>query len=298
MSRVIAVANQKGGVGKTTTTVNLGASLAAAEKQTLIIDCDPQANTTSALGFAKDPARRTLYQAMILNEPLQRIIIDAQMEFLHLIPSDKNLAGAAIELVSADNREYKLKGLIQALRNNYEFILIDCPPALDLLTLNALAAADSVLVPIQCEYLALEGVSELLDTLMRLRRTINASLAVEGILLTMYDDRTSLSKQVAADLRSFFGSQVFESVIPRNVRLAEAPSHGLPVMFYDIHSKGAEGYIQLAKEVIANAQKRVGQGTERADSGAGAASVAAAGSGTAGGTSDGGNSGSTGAGSS
>ncbi|HTU33055.1 MAG TPA: ParA family protein [Candidatus Acidoferrum sp.] len=298
MSRVIAVANQKGGVGKTTTTVNLGASLAAAEKQTLVIDCDPQANTTSALGFPKDPARRTLYQAMILDEPLQRIIIDAQMEFLHLIPSDKNLAGAAVELVSTDNREYKLKGLIQVLRSNYEFILIDCPPALDLLTLNALAAADSVLVPIQCEYLALEGVSELLDTLMRLRRTINASLAVEGILLTMYDDRTSLSKQVAADLRSFFGSQVFETVIPRNVRLAEAPSHGLPVMFYDIHSKGAESYIQLAKEVIANAQKRVGQGTERTDSGAGTASAAAAGSGTASGSSDSGGSSGTGAGSS
>ena len=298
MARVIAVANQKGGVGKTTTTVNLGASLAAAEKQTLVIDCDPQANTTSALGFPKDPARRTLYQAMILNEPLQRIIIDAQMEFLHLIPSDKNLAGAAVELVSTDNREYKLKGLIQALRDNYKFILIDCPPALDLLTLNALAAADSVLVPIQCEYLALEGVSELLDTLMRLRRTINASLAVEGILLTMYDDRTSLSKQVAADLRSFFGSQVFETVIPRNVRLAEAPSHGLPVMFYDIHSKGAEGYIQLAKEVIANAQKRVGQGTERADSGAGAASAAAAGSGAATAGDGGSSGGSTGTGSS
>ncbi len=297
MARVIAVANQKGGVGKTTTAVNLGASLAAAEKQTLIIDCDPQANTTSALGFPKDPARRTLYQAMILDEPLQRIIIDAQMEFLHLIPSDKNLAGAAVELVSTDGREYKLKALVQSIRENYEFILIDCPPALDLLTLNALAAADSVLVPIQCEYLALEGVSELLDTLMRLRRTINPALAIEGILLTMYDDRTSLSKQVAADLRSFFGSQVFETVIPRNVRLAEAPSHGLPVMFYDIHSKGAESYIQLAKEVIANVQKRVGQGTERFDSGAGAASAAAAGSGAnstsnaAGNSSDGGGTG-------
>lgn len=297
MARVIAVANQKGGVGKTTTAVNLGASLASAEKQTLIIDCDPQANTTSALGFPKDPARRTLYQAMILNEPLQRIIIDAQMEFLHLIPSDKNLAGAAVELVSAEQREYRLKALVQGIRETYDFILIDCPPALDLLTLNALAAADSVLVPIQCEYLALEGVSELLDTLMRLRRTINPSLAVEGILLTMYDDRTSLSKQVAADLRSFFGSQVFETVIPRNVRLAEAPSHGLPVMFYDLHSKGAESYIQLGKEVIANVQKRVGQGPERTDSGAGTASAAAAGSGgTTGGAGDSGNSGSTGSG--
>lgn len=234
---------------------------------------------------------------MILNEPLQRIIIDAQMEFLHLIPSDKNLAGAAVELVAAEQREYRLKALVQGIRETYDFILIDCPPALDLLTLNALAAADSVLVPIQCEYLALEGVSELLDTLMRLRRTINPSLAVEGILLTMYDDRTSLSKQVAADLRSFFGSQVFETVIPRNVRLAEAPSHGLPVMFYDLHSKGSESYLQLGKEVIANVQKRVGQGPERTDSGAGTASAAAAGSGgTTGGAGDSGNSGSTGSG--
>jgi chromosome partitioning protein len=295
VSRVIAIANQKGGVGKTTTAVNLGASLAAAEKRTLVIDCDPQANTTSALGFPKDPSRRTLYQAMILDEPIERIIIDAQMESLYLLPSDKNLAGAAIELVSADRREYKLKSVIRSIRDKYEFVLIDCPPALDLLTLNALAAADAVLVPIQCEYLALEGVSEMIDTLMRLRRTVNPSLAIEGILLTMYDDRTTLSKQVSADLRSFFGSQVFEAVIPRNVRLAEAPSHGLPVMFYDIHSKGAESYIQLAKEVIANAQKRVGQGSERADSGAGAASAASAGSGGAGGTGGSGGSPGTGA---
>lgn len=297
MARVIAVANQKGGVGKTTTAVNLGASLAAAERKTLVIDSDPQANTTSALGFPKDPARRTLYQAMILDEPLQRIIIGTQVDRLFLIPSDKNLAGAAVELVSAEQREYRLKGLTESIRDDYDFVLIDCPPALDLLTLNALAAADSVLVPIQCEYLALEGVSELLDTLMRLRRTINATLAVEGILLTMYDDRTSLSKQVAADLRSFFGTQVFETVIPRNVRLAEAPSHGVPVMFYDIHSKGAESYIQLAKEVIANAQKRVGQGTERADSGAGAASAASAGGGGADSGPGSGSSGSAGAGS-
>jgi chromosome partitioning protein len=181
-----------------------------------------------------------------------------------------------VELVSADEREFRLKSILLQVRDKYEFILIDSPPALDLLTLNALAAADSVLVPIQCEYLALEGVSELLDTLMRLRRTINPSLAIEGILLTMYDDRTTLSKQVAADLRSFFGAQVFESVIPRNVRLAEAPSHGKPVIFYDIHSKGAESYIQLAKEVIANAEKRSGQGTGRIDSRAGAASATGA----------------------
>src|SRR6204780_273345 len=287
LARIIAIANQKGGVGKTTTAVNLGASLAASEQKTLVIDCDPQGNTTSALGFPKDPARRTLYQTLILDEPIQRVTLDAQVEGLDLIPSDKNLVGASVELVLMENREYRLKAAISGIKEKYDYILIDCPPALDLLTLNALAASDSVLVPIQCEYLALEGVSELLDTLMRLRRTINPSLAIEGILLTMYDDRTTLSKQVAADLRSFFGGQVFETVIPRNVRLAEAPSHGMPVMFYDIHSKGAESYVQLAKEVIANAQKRVGQGPERTDQGPRAergsgttASAAAAGAGS------------------
>ncbi|MBZ5502276.1 MAG: AAA family ATPase [Acidobacteriia bacterium] len=274
MARVIAIANQKGGVGKTTTAVNLGASLAASEQRTLIIDCDPQANTTSALGFPKDPARRTLYQALILGESIERITLDAKVEGLDLVPSDKNLVGASIELVSLENREYRLKEAIRVARDKYTYILIDCPPSLDLLAVNALASADSVLVPIQCEYLALEGVSELLDTLMRLRRTVNPSLEIEGILLTMYDDRTTLSKQVAADLRSYFGPQVFESVIPRNVRLAEAPSHGLPVMFYDIHSKGAEAYVQLAKEVITNAQKRVGQGIERPDTRTRAATAA------------------------
>jgi len=273
---VIAVANQKGGVGKTTTAVNLGASLAASEKTTLIIDSDPQANATSALGFPKDPARRTLYQTLILGEPLERVTIGAKVDRLELVPSDKNLVGATVELVSLESREYRLRGAISQIRERYDYILVDCPPSLDLLTVNALAASDSVIVPIQCEYLALEGVSELLDTLMRLRRTINPSLAIEGILLTMYDDRTTLSRQVAADLRSFFGSQVFEAVIPRNVRLAEAPSHGVPVLLYDIHSKGAESYIQLAKEVIANAQKRLGQGIERTDQRAGAAASAAA----------------------
>ena len=290
MARVIAIANQKGGVGKTTTAVNLGASLAASEQHTLIIDSDPQGNATSALGFSKDPARRTLYQALILNEPIERVTIDAQIDRLDLIPSDKNLVGAAVELISMENREYRLKEAIQPLRDKYDFILIDCPPSLDILTVNALAASDSVLVPVQCEFLALEGVSELLDTLARMRRAINPSLSIEGILLTMYDDRTTLSKQVAADLRSFFGAQVFESVIPRNVRLAEAPSHGMPVIFYDIHSKGAESYIQLAKEVISNAQKRVGQGIERADQGAGNPAASAAAAGSSGGGSSGGGS--------
>ncbi|HEV3253835.1 MAG TPA: AAA family ATPase [Candidatus Acidoferrales bacterium] len=267
LGRVISVANQKGGVGKTTTAVNLSASLAASEQKTLVIDCDPQGNTTSGFGFPKSPARKTLYHTLILDEPIDRILLHTQVEGLDIIPSDKNLVGAAVELVNMDEREFKLRPIVNALRARYDYIVMDCPPALDLLTLNALAASDSVLVPIQCEYLALEGVSELLDTLMRLRRSINASLEIEGILLTMYDERTTLSRQVAADLRSFFGAQVFTSVIPRNVRLAEAPSHGKPVMFYDIHSKGAESYFQLAKEIIANGQKRLGQGLERVDTG-------------------------------
>jgi chromosome partitioning protein len=265
LGRIISVANQKGGVGKTTTAINLGASLAAAEKRTLIVDCDPQGNTTGGLGFPKDPSRRTLYNAIVLDEPPERVIIPSQFSGLDLLPSDKNLVGAAVELVGMENREYRLKAFADKIRANYEFLLIDCPPALDLLTINALAASDSVLIPIQCEYYAMEGVAELYDTLMRLRRAINSSLAIEGILLTMFDDRTTLSKQVAADLRSFFGSQVFNTVIPRNVRLAEAPSHGKPIILYDIHSRGAESYIQLAKEVIANDQKRTGEGFERPD---------------------------------
>lgn len=265
MGRVIAIANQKGGVGKTTTAINLGASLAAEQKKTLIVDCDPQANTTGGLGFPKDPSRRTVYNAIILNEPPERVIVQSQVAGLDLLPSDKNLVGAAVELVAMENREYRLRALIERIRPNYDFVILDCPPALDLLTINALAASDSVLIPIQCEYYAMEGVAELYDTLMRLRRAINPSLAIEGILLTMFDDRTTLSRQVAADLRSFFGSQVFNTVIPRNVRLAEAPSHGKPIIVYDISSKGAESYIQLSKEVIANDQKRAGQGAECAD---------------------------------
>jgi chromosome partitioning protein len=268
LGRIIAIANQKGGVGKTTTAINLSASLAIAEQRTLVVDCDPQSNTTGGLGFPKDPSRRTLYHALILNEPLDRILVRTQVDGLDLIPADKNLVGAAVELVGAEKREYCLKRILDPIRTDYTFVILDCPPALDLLTLNALVASDSVLIPIQCEYLPLEGVSELLDTLMRIRRTLNQSLAIEGILLTMYDERTTLSRQVASDLRSFFGSQVFATVIPRNVRLAEAPSHGKPIMFYDIHSRGAEGYIQLAKEVIANDKNRAGQGPGSPDQGA------------------------------
>jgi chromosome partitioning protein len=268
LARIIAVANQKGGVGKTTTAVNLAACLAVADQPTLLVDCDSQANATAALGYRKDPTRKTLYHSLILNEPFEKITQKSQAEKLEVVPADKNLAGAAVELVAAESREYKLQGVLNAIREKYRFIILDCPPALDLLTLNALVAADAVLVPIQCEYLALEGVSELLDTLMRIRRTLNPSLEVEGILLTMFDERTTLSRQVATDLRSFFGAQVFQSIIPRNVRLAEAPSFGKPIVFYDLHSKGAESYTQLAQEVIANAEKRIGPGARSAHSGA------------------------------
>jgi len=293
LARIIAIANQKGGVGKTTTAINLSTSLAISEQRTLLVDCDPQSNTTGGMGFPKDPARRSLYNALILHESPDRIIQKTQVEGLDLLPADRNLVGASVELVNAPEREFQLKQLLNPLQNDYQFIIIDCPPSLDLLTLNALVAADAVLIPIQCEYYALEGVSELLDTLMRIRRSLNLELAIEGILLTMYDDRTTLSRQVSADLRSFFGNQVFTTVIPRNVKLAEAPSHGKPIIFYDISSKGAESYIQLAKEVIANDQKRSGQGTGSADSGTRAAAAAAGG--TSGGQDAGSSSSGTGA---
>ena len=260
MGKVIAIANQKGGVGKTTTAINLGAALAMQDMWTLVVDCDPQANTTGGMGFPRDPARRSIYHGLMHDVPLKDLVLAGGVEGLHLIPSEKNLVGAAVELVEQPDREQVLRKKMAEIRNEFNFILLDCPPSLDLLTLNALVAADSVIVPVQCEYFALEGVSELLDTLIRIRRSHNPHLAVEGILLTMYDERTNLSRQVRDDLRDFFGDQVFSTVIPRNVRLAEAPSFGKSILLYDPDCKGATSYLDLAKEVISHDQKGVGAG--------------------------------------
>lgn len=255
MGKIIAVANQKGGVGKTTTSVNLAAGLAVEEKRVLLVDADPQGNATSGSGVPRSQSRKTLYHAIVLGESLKSIILPTELPLLWVLPADKNLAGAEVELVDAQNREYKLKTLLGAIKDDYDFIIIDCPPSLGILTLNGLTAADSLLVPIQCEYFALEGVTELFDTFARLRRGLNPQLIIEGLLLTMYDERTNLSAAVSQDLRDFYGQQVFKTVIPRNVRLAEAPSFGKPIILYDIRSRGAESYIQLAKEILNNESK-------------------------------------------
>ena len=254
MSRVVAIANQKGGVGKTTTAINLAASLAANDFRVLVIDSDPQGNATSGLGVAKDPNRPSLYQVLLGDTPASQAVVPTEMDGLFVISADKNLIGSNLELIDLPNREFRLRERIADIREDYRFILIDCPPALDLLTLNALIAADSVLVPIQCEFFALEGVSELMDTIDRIRDAFQHPLSIEGILLTMFDDRTNLTRQVAADLREFFGHEVFKTVIPRSIKLAEAPSFGKPILIYDPRSRGAESYIKLAKEILDHEQ--------------------------------------------
>ena len=249
-TNVIAVANQKGGVAKTTTAINLGASLAMANQRVLLIDLDPQANLTSGVGLKNQSGPGgTVYDAL-MDERLDaaQVVVPTAIDYLSLIPADRNLTGAEIELVTATDRERRLRRLVDALRSEFDVIFIDSPPSLGLLTLNALVAADSVLVPLNCEYFALEGIAELLSTIDRVRESLNPSLALEGVLLTMYDDRTNLGQQVSANIREYFGDRVYQTVIPRNVRLGEAPSHGVPVILYDARSRGAEAYVAFAHE--------------------------------------------------
>lgn len=265
LAKTIAIANQKGGVGKTTTAINLAASLAANELRVLLVDADPQGNSTSGLGIAKDPDNNvTLYHVLLGEREAAEAIVPTECDGLELLPADRNLVGVNIDLVSRPNRELCLKTALESIQDRYDYILIDCPPALDLLTLNALVASNSLLVPIQCEFFALEGISQLMDTVERIKESFQHNLKTEGILLTMFDDRTNLTRQVAQDLKEFFQDEVFKTVIPRSVRLAEAPSHGKPILLYDIRSKGAECYIQLAQEILANDQRARQQSAQSA----------------------------------
>jgi len=251
MSRVIAIANQKGGVGKTTTAINLGASLAVAERKTLIIDIDPQANASSGLGLDRKPSTANIYDVLVGSKSLEECIHPGiHLPMLDLVPSTRDLVGAEIEMVTLHSRETILRRALERVRADYDYVLIDCPPSLGLLTLNTLTAADSVLIPIQCEFYALEGLSQLLNTIRLVQRALNPQLTIEGVLLTMFDQRLNLSNQVAKDAREYFGSKVFQTAIPRNVRLAEAPSFGEPIIHYDVLSRGAQCYLALAKELL------------------------------------------------
>ena len=250
MAKIIAVANQKGGVGKTTTSVNLAACIAAKKKKVLLVDCDPQGNASSGFGVEKSTLDKTIYHVLIDNVPVSEVIQKTEFK-VDILPANIELAGAEVELVAAISRETRLKKALDAVRDNYDYILIDCPPSLGLLTLNSLAAADSVIMPIQCEFYALEGVAQLMKTIELVRNNLNAELAVEGVVMTMYDSRTKLAEQVVDEVRNSFDTAVYKTMIPRTVRLSEAPSFGQPILYYDKKSKGAEVYMKLAKEVIA-----------------------------------------------
>lgn len=250
MARVICIANQKGGVGKTTTAVNLSASLAVIEKKVLLIDIDPQGNSTSGVGLNKEVPNGTIYQALLRGSGLKEMVQKTALSFLDVVISNTDLIGAEVELIYEKDRERKLDHLIKEVQEEYDYIFIDCPPSLGLLTINSLTAANSVIIPLQCEYYALEGLGQLLKTIRLIKHSLNPKLEIEGILLTMFDGRNNLSHQVAEEVRRHFRDKVFRTIIPRNIRLSEAPSHGKPVLLYDIHSKGAESYLELAREIL------------------------------------------------
>lgn len=253
MREIICIANQKGGVGKTTTAINLSASLAAAEKKTLLIDCDPQGNSSNGIGIDRSLiGNKNLYHALINKIPIKEVITNTQISTLDIIPSNENLIGVEIEFVSLRDREKRLKNMLMNLNTSHEFIVIDCPPSLGFLTLNSLVASDSLIIPLQCEYFAMEGLGQLLKTVRLVKARLNPSLSLCGILLTMFDTRNRLSHRVAEDVRNHFGKKVFKTIIPRNVRLSESPSHGLPIILYDIKSSGAISYMKLAKEILSN----------------------------------------------